>query len=257
MEQLLAKLTNLSYEVLGVLLPGIIFLMLLVFWWASLGGLAPFISDGFFPQLTSSNAAEIVESISVQTGIGIAAPAVLAAYFLGHLLHWIGRSGTTADAVVKNHLKRTLNSLIFAIPKPSRSFDESLDPLYQRLQSKFASGVTISWAQFFPIARTYLFRNLSHSMVVTYQNKYTLHRSITAASAATFWLCAAALAGGGLAAYTHGEAPRWALLVSLTAFCLVLVWGYSDSYAYNWKLFGNTIVTESYSLLFGTPDEKC
>src|SRR5687767_3672586 len=111
MDQFFAKVTSLSYEILGIILPGVVCLMLLVFWWASLGPLAPLLTSGFFPQLTSANAAEVVESISVQTGIGIAAPALLATYFLGHLLHWTARRpGAADDDVVKDAGKRTLSA---------------------------------------------------------------------------------------------------------------------------------------------------
>ena len=63
MDELLAKLTNLSYEFFGVILPGVIAALLLALWWSALGPLAPMLSSGFFPQLTSDNAGQIVESL--------------------------------------------------------------------------------------------------------------------------------------------------------------------------------------------------
>ena len=53
MDEFLAKLTNLSYEFLGIIVPGIIAALFLGMWWAALGPIAPLWSFEFVPQLTS------------------------------------------------------------------------------------------------------------------------------------------------------------------------------------------------------------
>lgn len=257
MEQLIAKLTNLGYEFFGIILPGIVAFIFLVMWWASLGQLAPHLSSNFFPHLTSNNASSIAESISVKTGLGIALPSLIVTYFLGHILQWTARSGKASDKNLKNPVQRTIRSLFFQIPKNEKSYDSSLEDLYLAVQEKFTcNGTPLTWPQFYPIAKCYLARNLSQSLVSNYQNKYTLHRSITLASACLFWLCLLGLIFGFAAFYCHGVSPRWWLLSLLGVFSLVSVWGFSDSYAYNWRLFGNSIVTETYSLIFSPRDAK-
>lgn len=256
LEQLLAKLTNLGYELFGVILPGIVALIFLVMWWVALGPLAPHLSSEFFPQLTSNNASKIVESISIKTGIGIALPGLIVTYFLGHILLWIARSGKASDAILKDPFKRTIQSIYLKIPKPESSFDPKLQPLFDEVCVKFSKdSLPLTWPQFYPLAKSYLARNLTQSLVSNYQNKYTLHRSITLAAAGLFWLVMIGSIIGALALQASGIGPRWWLIVLLGFFSVITVWGFSDSYAYHWKLFGNTIITESYSMIFGPRDE--
>jgi hypothetical protein len=49
MDEFLAKLTNLRYEFLGVIVPGIIAALFLGMWWAALGPIAPLWSFKFVP----------------------------------------------------------------------------------------------------------------------------------------------------------------------------------------------------------------
>jgi hypothetical protein len=256
MDEFLAKLTNLSYEFLGVIVPGIIAALFLGMWWAALGPIASLWSFEFVPQLTSNNASGIFESLSLKTGIGVAVPGLAIAYFLGHILLWIARSGEPDECATESTWRRVRTSLVFRIPKPPRSFDEDLQPLYDAVQAKFAvGGSALPWTQFYPVVKSYLSKNLTYSLVATYQNKYTLHRSITAAAAGLFWLSAAGAAGGGVTWYLTGVAPRWGLLATLASLAFVLVLCFSSSYMYHWKMFGNTIITEAYSIIYG-PDAQ-
>ena len=52
----------------------------------------------------------------------------------------------------------------------------------------------------------------------------------------------------------HAE-PRWIAISALMCGCVTLIWGFSASYAYNWEMFGNSIITETFSLL-NPPDVK-
>jgi len=254
MDEFLAKLTNLSYEFLGVIVPGIIAALFLGMWWAALGPIAPLWSFEFFPHLALNNVSRIVEPLSLKTGIGVAVPGLVIAYFLGHILLWIARSGEPDECATESTWRRVRSSLVFRIPKPPRSFDEDLQPLYDAVQAKFAIGDSVlPWTQFYPVVKSYLSKNLTYSLVATYQNKYTLHRSITAAAAGLFWFNAVGAVGGGITWYLAGVAPRWGLLVMFALLAVVLVLCFSSSYMYHWKMFGNTIITEAYSIIYG-PD---
>lgn len=254
MNDLSAMVRNLSYEIFGVILPGLIAELFFVVWWIALGSAAPILTFGLLPQLTSSTATKLVESLTVNTGIGIAVPGIVVAYFAGHILHWVGRSSTPDEKSSSSWPRRVVYSLIFRIPKPIESYYSNLNPLFEAVEPKFRTNdLQLNWTQFFPLAKCYLSTNLSSSLVATYQNKYTLHRSITTAATFLFWACILAIGLGvvGLKWCPVGEAPRWGLLMILDLFALVLVWGFSDSYLYHWRMFGNTIITETYSQIYG------
>jgi len=259
MNELSAKITNLSYEIFGVILPGLIAELFFVAWWIALGSAAPIWTLELLPQLTSETASELVKSLTVNTGIGIAVPGIVAAYFIGHILHWVGRSSTPNDRSSSSWLRRVGYSLIFRIPKPIESYSSHLKPLFEAVEPKFRTNdLQLNWAQFFPLAKCYLSTNLVSSLVANYQNKYTLHRSITTAATLLFWVCILAIGLGVVCMRwcSISVVPRWGPLVILDFFSLVLVWGFSDSYLYHWKMFGNTIVTETYSLILGPPNVR-
>lgn len=188
MEQLISKLSSLSYEILGIILPGAITLILFILWLTGAGELLPIVSQGFFPRLTLQHASETLESLGVRTGVGILGPTLLIAYFLGHLLHWISRSGVVNSAVVENAIERTWHAMTFRVAKPSNSYNIQLQPLLDNALPRFGLPTGAGWRQFYPVAKSYLARSSTSSLVALYQNKYTLHRSITAGAALIFWL---------------------------------------------------------------------
>lgn len=151
----------------------------------------------------------------------------------------------------KRALKRLGLSLIFRIPKPSRSFDEELQLLFEVVKNDFAGDLEFEWRHFYPVAKSYLGENLSHSLVATYQTKYTFHRSIVTASACLFWVSLLSEIAALVTYKINGKQPEWILLIILTAGAFIFAWNFSSSYMYNWKLFGNTIITESYAFLHG------
>jgi hypothetical protein len=152
--EILAKLTNLSYEFFGVILPGFVGFMFLVFWWLALGPVATKWSWGVVPQFTLENASTTVNSLNNATGAGTAIPVVLAAYFVGHIILWIGRSGKPDDVGTKRPIVRVLKSLVFQIPKPVSPYDPKLQPLFEDVRATLASGgIALDWRQFFPVAK--------------------------------------------------------------------------------------------------------
>ncbi len=114
----------------------------------------------------------------------------------------------------------------------------------------------MEWEQIFPVLKSYLSRNLAYSLVATYQNKYTLHRSVTAGAAVWFWLNLMTIPAALVTRAMGGPSVHWVVLVLCLIAALVLVWGFSGSFMYHWQNFANTIITESYSLLAGPNDEK-
>ncbi|WP_439609602.1 hypothetical protein [Hydrogenophaga sp.] len=252
MDQILSKLTNLGYEVFGIFIPGVIFGLFLLFWWIGLGSIAPYVTNGFLPEMNLSKAADTIEKFGARSGIGAAALFLISTHFLGHVLQRISRSGKNNEKILRNGFKRTAYCLFNNIPKPEEAFDTKLNGIFEKVKQKLdPEKIGFDWTQFYAVAKNYVARNSSTSLISTYQNKYTLHRSITTAAVVLFWAALISLIGGSaMSCYIPEFSPRWGILSFLIAMSLTVVWASSDSYAYNWMLFGNSVVTESYSILF-------
>src|SRR4051812_15155484 len=104
MDQLLAKLVNLNYELFGVFLPGFIAWVFLVLNWVALGPMVPALTNGALPQLTSTDLLNAVGRLSLVTGVGIGIPVLIASYFLGHILLWFSRRGSQEKYTTKARL---------------------------------------------------------------------------------------------------------------------------------------------------------
>ena len=135
-----------------------------------------------------TNLQALFDSLSLASGIGVAIPLLAIWYFLGHILLWIARSGKADAAASKGPVRRVVLSLVLQIPKPANPFDPNLEPLYNSVRKRFtADGAELDWRQFYPVVKSYLSQRLTYSLVATYQNKYTFHRSVAIASAVLFW----------------------------------------------------------------------
>lgn len=260
MNELLGKLINLGYEFFGTFVPGIVAILLFLLWWAALGPLPTVWTHGVIPELTVQTAHEIMtsmNSLTAATGIGVAVPLLAACYFAGHLLHWIARSGPSSQVAAYSTYRRLAYSLLFAVPKPANSFHPKLQRLFDLVQQRFTADQTaLEWREFYPIAKSFLAQRVPNSLVSTYQNKYTLHRSIATAGAALFWLSLAAVVGAALTSGAGELGHSYVWLGLLLCGGLLLTGGFSASYVYHWEMFGNTIVTETYSRLYGPQDDQ-
>jgi hypothetical protein len=273
MDQLLSKFTNLGYEILGIFVPGLILILFLLFGWWCLGPLAAIWTFDFLPQAKVREVSGLLNLFNKEIRFGLLIAALVQAYFFGHLLHWVARSpkefSTQQDSKdpqkrlscrqkislffkdpPKNpsSWQRIALCLFLQIPRPQHSYDSSLEPLLE--QSKLFLGLesTAKWSLFYPVAKSYVAANLQTSLITTYQNKYTLHRSLTAAAAIWFWFSVFGVAGALAMLFLSNSQPLWIPLFASIPASLLIVWGFSDSYQYNWKLWGNTVITEMYLL---------
>jgi hypothetical protein len=260
MSELLGKLTNLGYELFGIIVPGVLTILLSVLWWAALGPLPTIWTRGVIPELTRQTARDIMksmDSLTAATGIGVAVPLIAACYFAGHLLHWIARSGPSNQEAAYSPYRRLAYSLILAVPKPANSFNPKLQRLFDLAQQRFTANTTpLEWREFYPVAKSFLAQRVPNSLVSMYQNKYTLHRSIATAGAALFWLSLVAVVGATLTPVAEALGHSYFWLGILLSVGVLLTWGFSGSYVYHWEMFGNTIVTETYTRLYGPRDEQ-
>jgi hypothetical protein len=257
MNELLGKITNLSYEVFGVFLPGLVLTLFLILYWAAMGSAAPFLSLYVVPAFPPSNTWHLNEALT-SIGEAIVFTCVLAVWYLfGHLLMWVSRGGRADAGARKSGLRRVALSLAFRIPTPTESYDQKLESLFDSVAKDFFPITTpVEWRQFYPVVKTFLSQRLTYSLVATYQNKYTFHRSVTGAATVLFWLTLLGLVGGLVACRLHQPQPSWPALWGLLAGSLAVVWGFSSSFMMHWSMFGNTIVTEAYSLLHGPQDDR-
>lgn len=263
MDQLFAKLTNLSYEVFGILIPGVIFLMFMAWsmWCAS--ELMPVLTFGYVAPFGVRGVASGFALFPDEFKWGFVIYVSVAAYFLGHLLHWVGRLGSADEAVLEATegpksfrvkvalaLANIRNCLKFAIPKSIHGHSASLTPLlndgyvFLRIPSQARS-----WVPFFLVAKSRIAQDVARSLVSTYQNKYTLHRALAVASVVWFWMSYFQMFFALTLLFTMpGTEPHWIpLLVSMVA-SLITMWGFSESYRFHWVNFGNAIITEIYML---------
>lgn len=251
MSELLARLIDVSYEVFGVFVPGVIATVFLGLWWAAAGPLAPVWTFGWLPELTGPLVLDVFQSLARSNGLAIGAAALALLYLVGHLVLWTARSGGPDDKSQRNGWRRVGLTLIFRAPKPSANYHQDLEPLYAAVAARLGlRGKALKWRQFYPVARCLLAQRLSRSLLTTYQNKYTLHRSVATAAAALFWLCLFTAAGALPTLVAGGLQPHWPLLGLLLIGAVAFAAVFSESYMYHWGLFGDTVVTETYSVLF-------
>lgn len=243
MDQLLSKVTNLGYEILGIFFPGVVLILFAIFGWWCLGPMAEVWSQGFLPTAGIVQFSGFLSVLNERIQAGMLGFLLVAAYFCGHLLHWLSRRGEREAKV--SGARRVLMSLIFRVPKPATDFHEGLERLFVEAKKFFELDPDAKWREYYPLAKSYLGMNLQTSLAPTFQTKYTLHRSLTIASAIWFWGSAFGIVLSLITMCAIGaDAPKWIPLVgSLFASC-ILIWGFSDTYRYNWLLWGDTLIAE-------------
>jgi len=252
MDELLGKLTNLTYEIFGVFLPGLIFSIFLLVLYFAAGPVIPIITQSALPELNSNYFIKIMEFDWTKSSLIIL---FVGWYFIGHILVWIGRFGVNQSK--PNFIMLTLKSLFFRIPKPKDSFNANLAILYDEVQKRFThNDIVLTWTQFFPVAKNFIYRSSSKSLITTYQNKYTLHRAIAVASVLLFWLSILLIFIPVIFFNYQAPVQNIIYLAALVFLSLVFIWNFSSSYMYHWIMFGNTIITEAYSLLYGPKNNE-
>ncbi|MDA5339070.1 hypothetical protein LRM36_11680 [Stenotrophomonas maltophilia] len=247
MDQLLAKLTNLGYEIWGIFIPGSVFLLFSIFTWWCAGPIAGAVTFGFLAPAEVKSVTGFIGLLNEEVKFGVLAGLTVAAYFSGHLLHWVGRS-PKGEAVKYSTSARIWQCLRFSIPKSTVSYDPFLEDQIMECKDFLKMPRDSTWQQYYPVAKAFLAANLQSSLVATYQNKYTLHRSLTAAAVVWFWMSVLFLIASAIRVhYMPDLGPKWFPLTLSPAFAVLIVYGFSDSYQYNWKLFGNSLITEIYT----------
>lgn len=246
MDTFIGKLTQLTYELFGVLLPGFLCAVFVGSMWLALGPLALKWSLGLLPELRLSEIVSIDASLSSSTRIAALVLLGVACYFLGQVLNGVSRQCTGG----KSPLPMT-DILRFRLHRPTAQYRQELSRLFAVAAPQIVPGMASPpWDEFFRVARCLLVQNRRTSLAATYQSKYTLHRSIAIASAGACWVASLALVGALVTwCFDRSLQVNWILLLAAPFGFLISARQFARSYADNWTLFGDTIVTETYALI--------
>jgi len=251
MDQLFSKLTSLSYELFGIFIPGFILFLFLGWWWWCVGDLAPLLSFNYLPVMGMKGVADGYGLVPNEIKFGLVVYIAVASYFLGHLINWVGRSGGVKESAAESKIRRAREDICqclrLSVPKPIESYSGSLEPLlnvgirFLRLPPSAAK-----WTTFYPVAKCLIAQELQHSLIATYQNKYTLHRSLAVASVLWFWMTYFLAWFSFVVMFQLSIEPHWLPIFLSLFFSIMAVWGFSESYRFHWRMFGNTIITEAF-----------
>jgi len=254
METLLSKLTDLAYEFFGVILPGFFFLVLLVLLWISAGPTLSSMTDAWIPHLTLAGVGEWESRMSAVRRTEMGVLLVVLCYFLGQTLNWRSREkdkkqkGKAPEGKTEGKAPR-FSPLFFGFQRETKRYYDSLEGHYKAVcRAIWPGDETINWYQFYPVAKSAVAQSLDYSLIQTYQHKYTLHRCVAASGATVFWGCVAVTALGVVCELSGGAEPRWALVGVLTLASAGLAHLFARSYNYYWQMWGNTVVTEAFTL---------
>ncbi len=194
MNTFIDKLLSLSYDFIGILLPGLTATVFILFILIGLDLTVPgFILSGEedFGVDTVTRLFQDEEGSMQYAPLAIA---LLIWYLAGQFLKGLSRNVHRDDDLARKVVPRTWYFLTFRVLAPETDFHRRLAPLFVAVRNRFETeGVSLNWQQFFPIARSHLSQNLTKSLIETYQNKYTLHRSIAIVGVLSFWMTVIAL----------------------------------------------------------------
>ncbi len=247
MDSLLGRLAELAYEFFGVILPGFITFLFLMVLWLAIGPMVGVWTLGHVPELTIARIGwwhdELTDASRVEWGLLL----LVVCYFLGQAVNWYSRPDVDLDKE-PSWRKRIWLFLTRRTPKLKKSHSENLDRLYESAQKKLVAGDE-RWTSFYPVAKALIAQRLERSLLSTFQHKYTLHRSIAAASALLFHLSLGAIVISAISKLWTTVSPNWFWLAVLALLSLFLVNAFAASYLFFWKLWGNTVVTEAHTAI--------
>jgi hypothetical protein len=154
---------------------------------------------------------------------------------------WFWKSGR--DASLRVFFLRKMDVRLQSYPNELK---ETLKATAQKMGSSLGYVVDDEklWPQYYPVARTLARRDKHPSLVQSYQNKYTLARSMAYAVSVWFWIAVLTLA---LAI----SEPSLLILLIATAFlsAFVLIRALISQYQYHWKNWGGIVIAETALIL--------
>jgi hypothetical protein len=249
MNEIVTKITNATYDVFGVMLPGV---MASVLFSAVLGfTLAA-------NRVVESSRFESLWELVVEHPSGATAILAVLAYFVGLTLIWLSRGkvwvGPTQRLVgfVKGWPLWARFMLFAKASSPPESHGSELGAarrhaaavLTKRLGSN-ALDLDTNWRAFYLIAKTLVPQKLQRSLIATYQSKYTFHRSLAVMFSVALWM---SVIGAVFSAAASFSAPVYVLAAS-ALLCALFVLVFASQFEYHWKLLGDAVIAETIVVL--------
>ena len=250
MNAFISKLADLGYEFFGIILPGVVTALGLLLLWIAAGPFLAGISGGVIPCASFAGAKAFIDSLASWSGYAFVVFLVALSYILGHILKWLSHGGKEISGI--SHRDRLWGFLRFSPPKPTEAFDDDFKPLHEAVVAhmKERLNVEISWKAFYSTTRPLVLKGLPFSLLTTYQNKYTLHRSLATLGATMMWLVSGCLMLWIICKVLLAEEgdPNLVGMILLLLGSFGMLDLFSRSYLFNWKLWGNSVVAESTAL---------
>ncbi len=265
MEGFLSKLTDLTYETVGVLVPGLTLVFVGLFQW----GLYRYYAE---PEATGARLLYLLQEDLLwleEHPWGILLGALVLSYFAGRAVLFLARDGLPilggALAWVAAALARKLKietgrlkaaagaaplvrllARVFLVRTPKELLDNhasSLDRIKtwctERLSPASDATLLSGWSAYYPVASRLLEQEGSKSRLPIHQSKYTLDRSLATVFALGFW-----------SAFAFCLLFRtWGAFAEVAVFVL-LVHIFDQEHAYHWRLWGDSIIAETYALVW-------
>ncbi len=168
MNELAGKITNFSYELFGIIIPGAIITLFLGVWLASLGNIPAILVSSDFPILTIASITELINRTFTDKGFGILLPLFLSWYMLGHITQWFSRSSSTPSENRPTAADRIICALKLKPIRPSENYSSDLEPIFIEVSKKLSStGEPLPWSQFYPVAKNIIARHSTNSLLST------------------------------------------------------------------------------------------
>lgn len=251
MDALLDKISNLNYELFGLIFPGFLALLSITYF----GSIGFYMIDKF-PFSNFTNTFEtLYEDYTLVFFIGL----LIFSYLSGHLLKWISKDGIwkllPPLGFVQNKLPRieTIWIRFFLLagdtyPVGSNHRDSFIS-LKDALAKKLSSIIPLNgmeetlenWPDFYFISKSYIGQNDTKNLLANYQNKYTFHRSLASLFSVLIWISL----GNMIMIWESGVPTYVIMVVGAHAFlAYLLLRNFVASYVSFWILFGDVVVAE-------------
>ncbi|MEE9302962.1 MAG: hypothetical protein V3U84_04165 [Thiotrichaceae bacterium] len=250
MDALLDKISNLNYELFGLIFPG--FLALLgVSYYVSIDYYA--IREFPFSEFTTTYKL-FREDYMLVLFIGL----LTLSYLFGHILKWVSKEGIWKSLPPLGIIQSKLPEIetlwirfLFLAGKtnPSKNHRSSFETLKGSLAKALSNKLSLdgmedtlkNWGDFYFISKSYIGQSETKNLLANYQNKYTFHRSLASLFAILIWVSLASLI-----MFWFEDAP-WFVYILIgvhTFFAYILLRHFVSSYMYFWRLFGDVVIAE-------------
>ncbi len=265
MEGVITKLADVTYDFVGVLLPGVALVLLGAFQWHF--HLVALQGPASWHGVTSTLLARLVlmEGHAWATALG----GFGAAYLAGRSVLFLAKKGLTVWSDAHSWIQRKLKRpevaktswpkvgrlvhrvLLWRAPKYDLpDFSPYLKPWFdyccRGLQvPSGAQDSAVNWRAFHLVATRVLQQGEKKTRYQIHQYKYTLDRSLATVFSIGLWSSIALLA-------IH--ASEWQFLSLEAAAFLFLAFVFDDEHAFHWGLWADVLVADSYAARVGTKE---